>query len=810
MACYLLKVAVDNTTFNFNDTYTYKNGEYVEELKRVIVPFGVSNGNRKGIVLGCTLIDDTTILSDVGVKDITKIKNIIRVIDSEAITSEMWKLIEYVSEKTLSTYYDVAKLVLPKGIDGNVTIKYNIVNENARLTISKEIVKDNVLEYIKDKKGLLTFTYIKENKSTLEKLIEKNILEKEFIIKDKFKKEKLFLYGLKNADCGNIKLTKKQNGVVDLLREKGNLSYKEIYYFIQVTKPVIENLVKKDILAKIEEEVNYSREIEQNIDTKKYVLNKEQENSFLSIKNSVLDKKSDTHLLFGVTGSGKTVVYIKLIEYLLSLKKSVILLVPEIGLTPQMVNIFKGIFGGYVSLLHSSISNGERVKEYYKIKNSEVSIVIGTRSALFAPIRNLGAIIIDEEQDGSYYSDNAPRYSAKEVAGFRCKYNNAVLILGSATPSIETYYKAVNGKINLLTLNDRYRSSDLPKTLIVDMKEELKKGNITNLSIPLLDGIRNAIDNGDQSIILVNRRGYETSMCCMNCDEVVKCDKCTVPIVYHRANDRYMCHHCGYIGKYLSCYVCGAKEFINNGFGTQKIENEIRKYVDGAKILRVDFDTTSSKFSYNEYFNSFKDKKYNVMIGTQMVSKGFDFPDVTVVGILNVDSIISKNGYKGQEKMFSIITQAIGRGGRSDKKGIAIIQSIDAENDIIKISAEQNYVKFYNEEIKLRQTLLYPPFCAMCIISFKGFKEEKVIDVSKSFTNFLVQIAKNNKDIKIKVLGPLPYNIVMVNNNYRYKVIIKCINNRVYRDFLREVIKKFNKKSRDVSLWIDFNNDSEV
>lgn len=815
MECYLLKVAVDNTTFRFSDVFFYKSYIFVEDFKRVVVPFGRGNTIKKGLVLSCVKVNENEYLIDNNKKIyIDKIKFIENVIDSEPITKEIWDLVQFVSEKTLSTFYDVIKLVIPKGLDGNVTVKYFVINKDLGVSL-KEKHKE-VLSEIEDKKGVLKSSYLKENKKYIDKLLELNIIEKDYIIKEKMNVNNILVYKLSdefNCFKDNIKLTLKQQSVVDLISDKNKMTYKEIYYFLQVSKVVVDNLVKKNVLKKVSEKVEYSNNLgSDSFEKTAYTLNSQQQVVYNKIVSSIDNKVNDSFLLFGVTGSGKTVIYIKIIEYLLSKGKSSILLVPEISLTPQITAIFKNYFDDNVSLLHSNISAGERVKEYEKIKSQKVSIVIGTRSALFAPVNNLGAIIIDEEQDNSYFSETTPRYSSKDVADFRCKYNNAILLLGSATPSVNSFYKAKNKSLKLLELKNRFSLKNLPETVIVNMKDEIKNGNVSNVSRELLRRIKCAVDAGDQAIILINRRGYETNMVCKDCFEIIKCKNCTVPIVYHKENDRFMCHHCGYIDEFLSCSFCGCHSFISNGFGTQKIEKEISNYIENAKILRMDLDTTNSKFSYKEYFDDFKNKKYNVLIGTQMISKGLDFKDVVVVGILNIDSIVAQNGYKGHEKMFSIITQAIGRCGRHNKKGTAVIQTVDASSDILNISSKQDYEEFFNEEIKVRKSLLYPPFCNICTISFKGLKKEMVFNSACSFvTIFKKHFMENDKKTPIRLLGPLEYNIFIVNNNFRYKIVIKCINNKGFRDKLRQVFDEFNKtQSKNVNVWVDFNNNTEV
>ncbi|MGL5972525.1 MAG: replication restart helicase PriA, partial [Oscillospiraceae bacterium] len=628
MVCYLLKVAVENATFTFDEEYSYLSEYYVEKFSRVLVPFGRANMDRKGVVLDCKEVEDN--------KDYQNIKSIKNVISNEPLSNELIELIFYVKEKYLSTYYDALKLIVPKGVDGDAVLKLNVID------FSNKDFRDEdkfILEVIIKEKGFLKKQFLKDNKKLIDKLLKLNVIEKEYIIKNKIKANGVYTYGLKEDMCIDINLTKKQQQVIDIIKEKGFLSYKEIYYYTKVGKTVLNNLCKKDILQIKEEQFDTCVDLKGK--NSFYLLNQQQTNGFNKLKEESLKQKFSKNLLFGVTGSGKTVVYIKFIEFILQQKKSVILTVPELALTPQIINIFKNNFGETVAFIHSNLSVGERVKQYNKIKTMKQCIVIGTRSALFAPINNLGAIIIDEEQDNSYYSDQNPRYSAKDIAQFRCKYNEAVLVFGSATPSVNTFYQSEKSLVNLITLDNRYKDSKMPETTIIDMKDEIKNGNTSSISRFLIEEIKKEVNKNNQVILLVNRRGYDTSLVCADCFTTLKCKKCSVNLIYHKANKKLMCHHCGYISDKESCSECDGKEFLNNGFGTQKIEDEISNYVNNAKIIRMDLDTTGSKFSHDKYFKDFKDKKYNVLIGTQMISKGLDFADVTLVGILNVESVLN-------------------------------------------------------------------------------------------------------------------------------------------------------------------------
>lgn len=805
---YKLEVSVDKTFIGLENTYTYLSNEYVYKGVQVIVPFGVNNKLIKALVLNSSKINEQEFF-DLCNK---KTKYINQIIDEKPLSEEMFALLHFIKNRTLSNYYEVFKLISPSFIYGHIKSFFEILDyQDIKLNEDEQ----NFLSLIKKHKGLISEKQIIQNSSIIQKLIDNNIIKEKKAYKKSFNDLKYYTYS-NNENIEELikktKLTKRQKQLIELLDEKKDLDVKQIYYYSQITKSVIDNLVKKNLVIKKEVFFNKNEKSLPKNKTRFVNLNEEQQNVFNFLVNEFLKNTFSQNLLYGITGSGKTVVYIKFIEEVLKKNKNVILLVPEISLTPQVVDTFKSYFGNIVTEIHSNLSKTEKLRRYELIKKGDVKIIIGTRSALFAPVSNIGAIIIDEEQDSSYYSDKTPRYSAKDVAWFRCKFNNCVLLLGSATPNISTFYQCTQNKINLLILNKRYSKNKLPNTIIVDMKDEIKKGNTYSLSSILVEQIKKEIDKNNQVIILVNKRGYHKVLICSKCLEVCKCKKCNIAFTYHKANDKLMCHHCGDIyNSDKKCDFCDNDKFLNFGFGTQKIEDEIYKLIPEAKILRMDFDTTTGKYSYQNYFEKFRNKEYNILIGTQMIAKGLDFEDVTLVGVLNVESILYQSGYKGHEKLFTLISQVIGRAGRSKKSGKAIIQTTEAENEIIKLASLQDYDSFYKDEIMIRKAMLYPPFCHICLITFKGLKEDLVFSEITRFVDILKQNYNNEKSLPIKLLGPCPYNIFKVNNVYRYKIALKCINNHEFREFLCKNLKIFLKGIKNgVTVTVDFNNDVEV
>lgn len=589
-------------------------------------------------------------------------------------------------------------------------------------------------------------------------------------------------------------VTKKQKAVCDLLLDIGTAGANEICEFCSVGISVLKNLEKNGIIE------FYSKEIYRNpyenkeiLDNSEILLSDEQQKAYLSNKNMLGSGK--TGLLFGITGSGKTQIYLKLIDDVIKNGKDVIVLVPEIALTPQTLSIFHRRYGNKVAVIHSGLSLGERNDEYKRIDRGIAKIVVGTRSAVFAPVHNLGLIVMDEEQEQTYKSERTPRYNAKDVAKFRAGYNKAYFLMCSATPSIETYSNALNGKHVLSTVTQRYGNAVLPIVITVDMKSEMKNGNKSPISSILLQHLTETIDNGKQAILLINRRGYNTFIACNECGHVITCPNCSISLTYHSYNNRLVCHYCGYTKKLDNiCPECGSDAVRYSGFGTQRIEEELQSLLPDAKILRMDADTTTAKFSHEKLLEQFGNKEYNILIGTQMVAKGLDFEDVTLVGVVNADNSLYDQNYTAIERSFDLITQVVGRAGRRDNSGTAIIQTINPQNETIDFASHQDYLGFYNNEIMIRKLMIYPPFCDIYSATFTGKNENTVALCSKAFFDRLVEYNSNEfKDIKLVVLGPTQAKISKINNTYRYRLAIKCKNSQRIRQMITKILKDVNK-----------------
>ena len=497
----------------------------------------------------------------------------------------------------------------------------------------------------------------------------------------------------------------------------------------------------------------------------------------------------------------------KLIEDVVNDNKGVIVMVPEIALTSQLISIFKSNFPDKVAVFHSGLSLGERLDEFKRVKKGLASIAIGTRSAVFAPFENIGLIIMDEEQEHTYKSEGKPRFHARELAKFRTSYNNSLLVLASATPSVETYYNAKSGKYHIATLTKRFGTATLPDVLVADMNEEVSLGNSSQFSSLLLENIEQNLNEKKQTILLLNRRGHNTFVTCRNCRETVSCPNCSISMMYHSANNRLMCHYCGHSIKYDGiCPTCNGHSLRFAGYGTQRAEAELAEIFPDARILRMDTDATMSKSSHEKKLTEFAKGDYDILVGTQMVAKGLDFPDVTLVGVLSADQMLYSDDYRSFENAFSMLTQVVGRSGRGKDKGRAVIQTFTPENPIISLASTQNYDAFYDDEIKIRKAMLYPPFAHLCLIGFVCDNSVKVSKACAQFMSLLTdKLNSSYNDIPIRVLGPSPAGIPKVNNKYRYKIILKCRNDSRFRQMLSQTLTEFSKLKdyTDVTVYAD-------
>ncbi|MBE6894946.1 MAG: primosomal protein N' [Ruminococcaceae bacterium] len=660
-----------------------------------------------------------------------------------AVTPFALKLVEYIKETTFCTYYDAAKTVIPYGS------QYKISNGKLEL-------------------------------------------------KHRLQKEK---YYTANLAVQAEKLTQKQQNVYAYLQNQ-HKTIKQICDDCAVTKAVVDNLAAKGLVLAEEREkqlhIEFSAEKAADIQ-----LNSFQQKVFDEI-TAAEDNKP--HLIYGVTSSGKTAVFIKLIQRTLQQGKTAMLLVPEISLTPQVINHLCSHFGDTVSVLHSKLTQKERLWHYSRVQKGRAKVVVGTRSAVFAPCDNIGLIIIDEEHEKTFKSENSPRYSAIRVASFIAKEKGAKLVLASATPSIESYYLAKNGYYHLHKMEKRYNDMPLPQVEVIDMRMQAMMGDTGVLSDPVIKYLSDNIKDGRQSIILINRRGYSTVGVCKECSETLQCDSCSVNLVKHKNDNKLSCHYCSKSYKIIDrCPKCGG-EIQYVGYGTQRVEEYITQCIPQARVLRMDADTTAKTDAHSQMLKDFADKKYDILVGTQMVAKGLDFKDVSLVCVLGIDGALNQESYNSSESAFSLLTQVIGRAGRWTDEALAVVQTYDSANPIISMAQKADYESFYNSEIAFRRLNIYPPFCTMCQVAFTNEKETAAARDSARFLQIIQKLSPKLDGAPLVVLGPVPFSVSMVNGIYRYRLTLKCKNTKKFRDFLRLVIDEYLKETENKSdIYVNMN-----
>ncbi len=601
-----------------------------------------------------------------------------------------------------------------------------------------------------------------------------------------------------------------QRLVVEYLKSIGSADIELIRATPGVSYANISALADKGIIKIIQSESirNPYAEYARIRDNSEIVLSPAQQTAYDTIESELLSDEARAALLFGVTGSGKTKVIMKAIDKTLSEGRRVIMLVPEIALTPQTVNIFCRRYGERVAVIHSSLSQGERFDAWRRIKRGEVDLVIGTRSAIFAPLDNIGMIVIDEEHEHTYKSESDPKYHARDIAAYRCGKNKALMLLASATPSLESFYKAKSGVYTLVPLRERYGGVRLPDAIIVDMREELRLGNTSPISDRLLKSLNSVYENEKQAILFLNRRGYSTQISCKECGEVLSCPRCSVSLTYHNGKDggKLLCHMCGYSERVPKvCPSCSADKLSFLGYGTQKLEAELNKYIPDMSVLRMDADTTGTKMSYDRMLEDFREGRHDILLGTQMVAKGHDFPKVTLVGVALADTSLYVSDFRAAEKTFSLLTQVIGRAGRATDGGIAVIQTYAPKNEVIRLACLQDYEKFYEGEIALRRELSYPPFCDIVNLTLTSEDEEELLRESKHLSDTLLsKLSGELGKLPFIVFGPFEAQVYKINEKYRMRMVVKCKLNKQSRGLFHELLCEFST-SRKVTLAVDMN-----
>ena len=746
-------VAVSNATFHFDKIYTYAvmpdQQDSVRLGSMVLVPFGRGSRARMGVVLACDAEAESS-----------KLKFLFDVAPASAcLTPELLRLVHFLKERTFCTYYEAVKAVIPYGAQ----YKPALAADGVTPVLQKQLTRHTENAY------RLVGELPRKPKPTAKQLAAVALLG------------------------GGVR-------TLNELEDKG------------ISRAVLDNLCAKGVLEC--SRVNKSIDLYSSIPLKNEPihLTEEQQAAYDALLPKLEDDAPHSALLYGVTGSGKTLVFLKLIAHCLEQGRKALVLVPEISLTPQMILRLKSQFGRRVAVQHSALNHTERLLQWQMIQDGGADIVVGTRSAVFSPLDHIGLIIIDEEQEHTYRSESAPRYSAHEMARQRAAENGALLLLASATPSTESFYAAQHGRTQLVRLTQRYGGNPLPKVQIVDMRAELASGNPREISLTMEDAVRRNLDAKKQTILLLNRRGYQTMAQCEDCREVLKCQKCSVPMVYHKSAHKVLCHYCGsQMEPPTVCPACGGK-LQYRGFGTQKAEEELAKLFPDARVLRMDQDSTAAKDAHEKLLAKFADHEYDIMVGTQMVAKGLDFEDVTLVGVLGIDSLLFAQGFRAYENVFSLITQVVGRSGRAKDPGYAIIQTTDPDNPVLNLAAAQDYDAFFEQEIAYRKLGLYPPFCGLCVIGFAGAKENEVARAAARFSTLLGQQAKQQPDLPLRILGPTPGSIEKINDTYRYKLTVKCRNDRRFRDLVRSTLGLYEQEKlpSKATVAVDLHSDGDI
>lgn len=813
----IVSVAVDQSVYQTDKPYSYLVPPvFSEKAKpgcRVLVPFGNGNVRKTGVILGFSDIDDTK-----------RLKAVISVLDDEPIlTEEMLKLACFIREQTFCTWYNAVRVLLPPGINYKVKQEYE-PSENAEslaenLDGDLKALADYMLNLKKavSKETAYQVLGLGEDCGLMEKLVSKGVAVRTGTAVRNVQDASLKMVRLTEAanDLSSVKLTPKQKQLLTVLEDLGCCSVKELCYFTGLTQVVISGLCKKGIAEIFDQE--YYRNPYNNAEMKPEnpkELTEQQKKAFDQLMEDYKSAHGVTSLLYGVTGSGKTQVFLKMCDEVVNEGRGVIVMVPEIALTPQTLGIFHRRFGDKVAVFHSAMSQGQRLDEWKRVRKGDALIAVGTRSAVFAPFSDLGLVIMDEEQEHTYKSEMSPYFHARDVARFRLAQSKGLLILSSATPSIESYSLAKAGKYSLCRLTSRFGTATLPEVEVVDMREEMAAGNSGIVSNLLYDRIDEALRTGHQAILLLNRRGYNTYISCTQCGHVINCENCSISMTYHSANNRLMCHYCGKSLPYADkCPQCGADRMKYSGLGTQKAEAELESLFPEAKILRMDADSTMTRNDYEKNLKAFADGEYDIMLGTQMVAKGLDFPKVTVVGVLNADIAMHSSDFRSYERSFSLLTQVVGRSGRGTDKGTAVIQTVEPDSKVIELAADQDYDSFYDSEIMTRRLMIYPPYCDIATVSFLGTERKYTEDAAKNYFELLRQhVSSEYTDVKLIILGPTAAAVPKINNNYRYKLIIKYKNSKSFRELMNKVTADFSATaySRKVSAILNVNPDSII
>ena len=813
------RVALSGVPYSADRLYTYQIPRELEEScragVRVTVPFGRGNRRTEGFVLEtCVAAADKPL------------KPILAVLDEKPLLSdELLRLARWMKARYFCTVYDALRVILPAGIWFRYRETYRLadgVQESDIAALSAANRTDALLLEAVCARGELERGELEtlggtQTAKRLKYLCAQGALYSETTAIRQVSDKSVRMVSLAvSAEEALAAVEPKRRSAplryaaVEMLCAEGTLSSADICYYTGASLRTLQGLEKAGIVSFSRAEVLRVGKYTAEETAAPIVLNDEQRAAFDGLLPLIARREAGAALLHGVTASGKTQVYLRLIEQTLALGRTAMLLVPEIALTPQMMAKFTAYFGEKAALLHSGLQLTERYDQWKRIRRGEVRVVLGTRSAVFAPLPDLGLIIMDEEQEPTYLSENPPRYHTREIAQLRCAQHGALLLLGSATPTVETMYAAKEGRYQVFSLHRRYNEKALPKVLIADLREELRAGNESSISAPLRAEIEENLARGEQSILFLNRRGNSRMLLCGECGEAPECPRCSVPMTYHSANGRLMCHYCGHSERaYERCPRCGGI-MKHIGTGTQKVEEELHALFPAAGVLRMDTDTVGASHGHEKLLRKFEEEKIPILLGTQMVAKGLDFENVTLVGVLSADSSLYVDHYRASERTFSLLSQVVGRAGRGSKQGRAVIQTFTPENDVIRAAAAQDYAAFYEGEIRLRRLRRYPPFADLFSFTVSGTDETRVIRAAKALRDALCFAVGHREELAplgLEVLGPAGAGVVKVNNRYRYRVFLVGEGCAALRRLVAEFLFAFyqHRENRGLDIFADCN-----
>lgn len=814
----IARIAVSGVPYAVDRLYTYLIPEVlrgsVQPGVRVTVPFGRGNRRSEGFVMEISSGEVQP-----SYKPITDVLD-----DAPLMSAELLKLARWMKARCFCTYYDAIKTILPGGIWLRYREVYRLKKGSdpaeALASVPEEGLERTLLEAVLASGEAEPSVLCRHGGEAIDKalksLTEAGILEKEVIAAQTVSDKSVQMASLAvSAEEALAAVEAKKNSapvryaVIQLLCTEGALSSSELSYYTGATMKTLRSLEKSGLITLSAQEVLRVQSYEAQEDAAPIVLNGEQQAAFEGLSELMDAGEGKAALLHGVTASGKTQVYLRLIQRALERGKTALILVPEIALTPQMLRKFIAYFGNDVAMLHSALRLTERYDQWKRIRRGEVHVVLGTRSAVFAPLENLGLIIIDEEQEPTYRSENPPRYQTHDIAQFRCAQQKALMLLGSATPTVESYYYSQEERYKVFSLHRRFNDKSLPRVLLADMREELRRGNGGSISSVLYDELAGNLERGEQSILFLNRRGSARMLLCGECGEVPQCPRCSVPMTYHSANGRLMCHYCGHSEPaYERCPSCGGM-MKHVGSGTQKVEDELKALFPYTQVLRMDTDTVGAAHSHEGMLRAFEEKNIPILLGTQMVAKGLDFENVTLVGVLDADLSLYVENYHAAERTFDLLSQVVGRAGRGSKTGRAVIQTYTPENAVIKAAAAQDYETFYRNELRMRRLRRYPPFADLFTFTVSGSEENRVIFAAKALRDGLCAAVNRSelKPLEIEVLGPAGAPVVKVNNCYRYRVYLVGRNCAELRRLVSEFLFAFHrhKENRGLDIFADCN-----